>query len=68
MDESVRSAGAMVLTGETGAPGERPVCPSALSSTTQPPWADLELNPGLRGERLTFWFCRLTLWQTRCVW
>jgi hypothetical protein len=24
--------------------------------TTQPPWADLELNSGLRGERLTFSF------------
>jgi hypothetical protein len=51
----------MVLTGETGAPGDRPVCPSVTPPTTQPPWADLELNSGLRGERLTFCFYRPTV-------
>jgi hypothetical protein len=50
----------MVLTGETGAPGERPVCPSVTPPTTQPPWADLELNSSLRGERLPFCVYRLT--------
>jgi hypothetical protein len=51
----------MVLTGETGAPGGKPVCPSVTPPTTQPPWDSLEMNSGLRGERLTFCFYRLTV-------
>jgi hypothetical protein len=58
----------MVLTGETRVPGDRPVCCSVTPPTTQPPWADLELNSRLRGERLTFsFYCQTVVPDALCM-
>jgi hypothetical protein len=54
----------MILTGENRVT-ERETCHSDNLSTTNRTWTDLELNPGLRGERPAT--DRLTLDNVLCL-